>query len=215
MLNHFRNSRDYQILNEILSALTHGIGAAVSIAGLVLLILRGVQEGGALRITCFAIYGSILVLFYLASTLFHSLSFTPAKHIFQVFDHSAIYILIAGTYLPYCLVTIGGWLGWTTLIVIWLMALAGIIYKAMYGNRFPVVSTVIYVVMGWACLVDALPLWQRLNHLSFWLLFAGGVAFTVGAVLYSFKRILFGHVIWHLFVMLGTVLMYFSIYIGV
>ncbi|USS88339.1 hemolysin III family protein [Fructilactobacillus hinvesii] len=215
MLTQYRNSKDYQILNEILSALTHGIGVALSIAGLVMLILRGVQEGGALRITCFAIYGSILILFYLASTLFHSLSFTPAKHVFQVFDHSAIYILIAGTYLPYCLITIGGWLGWTTLIVIWLMAIAGIIYKSVYGNRFPVISTVIYVVMGWACLVDAWPLWRNLSHLSFWLLFAGGVAFTLGAVIYSFKRIWFGHVIWHLFVMLGTVLMYFSIYLSV
>ncbi|USS86132.1 hemolysin III family protein [Fructilactobacillus cliffordii] len=215
MINQFRNSQDYHILNEILSALTHGIGVALSIAGLVMLILRGVQEGGALRITCFAIYGSILVLFYLASTLFHSLSFTPAKNVFQVFDHSAIYILIAGTYLPYCLITIGGWLGWTTLIVIWLMAVAGIIYKAMYGNRFPVVSTVIYIIMGRACLIDAWPLWQNLSHLSFWLLFAGGVSFTVGAVIYSFKQILFGHVIWHLFVMLGTILMYFSIYLSV
>ncbi|USS90639.1 PAQR family membrane homeostasis protein TrhA [Fructilactobacillus carniphilus] len=215
MINQFRNSQDYRILNEILSALTHGIGVALSIAGLVMLIIRGIQEGGALRITCFAIYGSILVLFYLASTLFHSLSFTPAKHVFQVFDHSAIYILIAGTYLPYCLITIGGWLGWTTLIVIWLMAIAGIIYKAMYGNRFPMVSTVIYIIMGWACLVDAWPLWQNLSHLSFWLLFAGGVSFTLGAVIYSFKQILFGHVIWHLFVMLGTILMYFSIYLSV
>ncbi|WP_395319652.1 PAQR family membrane homeostasis protein TrhA [Fructilactobacillus frigidiflavus] len=215
MIEKFRQSRNYQILDEILSAMTHGFGVALSIAGLVLIILRGVQVGGAMRITAFSIYGSILVLFYLASTLFHSLVFTKAKKVFQIFDHSAIYLLIAGTYLPYCLVTIGGVLGWTTLIIIWAMAIAGILYKSLYGNRYPIGSTIIYIIMGWMCLIDIWPLWNNLSHLSFWLLVLGGVAFTLGAVIYSFKQILFGHVIWHIFVMLGTVLMYFSIYLSV
>lgn len=215
MIEKFRQSRNYRILDEILSAMTHGFGVALSIAGLVLIILRGVEVGGAMRITAFSIYGSILVLFYLASTLFHSLVFTKAKKVFQIFDHSAIYLLIAGTYLPYCLVTIGGILGWTTLIIIWAMAIAGIIYKSLYGNQYPIGSTIIYVIMGWMCLIDIWPLWNNLSHLSFWLLVLGGIAFTLGAVIYSFKKILFGHVIWHLFVMLGTVLMYFSIYLSV
>ncbi|WP_413628054.1 hemolysin III family protein [Fructilactobacillus vespulae] len=215
MINRFRESKNYQILNEILSAMTHGFGVAFSIAGLVLIIIRGVQVGGAMRITTFSIYGAILVIFYLASTLFHSLYFTKAEKVFQIFDHSAIYLLIAGTYVPYCLVTIGGVLGWLTLIIIWAMALAGIIYKSLYGNRYPIGSTIIYIVMGWMCLIDIWPLWHTLSHFSFWLLVMGGVAFTLGAVIYSFKRILFGHVIWHLFVMLGTALMYFSIYLSV
>lgn len=215
MIEKFRQSRNYRILDETLSAMTHGFGVALSIAGLVLIILRGVEVGGAMRITAFSIYGSILVLFYLASTLFHSLVFTKAKKVFQIFDHSAIYLLIAGTYLPYCLVTIGGILGWTTLIIIWAMAIAGIIYKSLYGNQYPIGSTIIYVIMGWMCLIDIWPLWNNLSHLSFWLLVLGGIAFTSGAVIYSFKKILFGHVIWHLFVMLGTVLMYFSIYLSV
>lgn len=215
MIEKFRQSRNYQILDEILSAMTHGFGVALSIAGLVLIILRGVQVGGAMRITAFSIYGSILVLFYLASTLFHSLVFTKAKKVFQIFDHSAIYLLIAGTYLPYCLVTIGGVLGWTTLIIIWAMAIAGILYKSLYGNQYPIGSTIIYIIMGWMCLIDIWPLWNNLSHLSFWLLVIGGISFTLGAVIYSFKQILFGHVIWHLFVMLGTVLMYFSIYLSV
>ncbi|WP_429971761.1 PAQR family membrane homeostasis protein TrhA [Fructilactobacillus sp. Tb1] len=215
MIEKFRQSRNYKILNEVLSAMTHGFGVALSIAGLVLIILRGVQVGGAMRITAFSIYGSILVLFYLASTLFHSLFFTKAEKVFQIFDHSAIYLLIAGTYLPYCLVTIGGVLGWTTLIIIWAMAIAGILYKSLYGNQYPIGSTIIYVVMGWMCLIDIWPLWNGLSHESFFLLLAGGIAFTLGAVIYSFKKILFGHVIWHLFVMLGTVLMYFSIYLSV
>ena len=107
MIEKFRQSRNYRILDETLSAMTHGFGVALSIAGLVLIILRGVGVGGAMRITAFSIYGSILVLFYLASTLFHSLVFTKAKKVFQIFDHSAIYLLIAWPYLPYCLFTIG------------------------------------------------------------------------------------------------------------
>ncbi|MFC6274780.1 hemolysin III family protein [Levilactobacillus tangyuanensis] len=204
-------SRTYQIINEILNAATHGIGAALSIAGLVILILQAHARGGALRMTTFTIYGIILVLFYLASTLFHSLYFTRASHVFQIFDHCAIYLLIAGTYTPFSLVVVGGKLGWTMFGIIWAMAILGIIYKAIWLGQYQKLSTVIYVVMGWMCLMGIQPLYHGLGSIGFLLLFLGGVAFTAGAVLYSFKNIPFGHVIWHLFVMLGTALMYFSI----
>lgn len=204
-------SRSYRIVSEVLNAATHGIGAGLSIAGLVVLLLQAKAEGGSLRMTTFAIYGSILVLFYLASTLFHSLVFTKAKHVFQIFDHCAIYLLIAGTYTPYTLLVIGGGLGWTMFGIIWAMAVLGIIYKAIWLGQHQVLSTVIYVVMGWMCLLGINPLYHGLGPIGFTMLFGGGVAFTVGAILYSFKRIPFGHVIWHLFVMLGIALMYFSI----
>ena len=204
-------SRSYRIVNEVLNAVTHGIGAALSIAGLVVLILQAVAKGGALRITTFAIYGAIMVLFYLASTLFHSLVFTRASHVFQIFDHCAIYLLIAGTYTPYTLLVIKGALGWTMFGVIWAMAILGIVYKAIWLNQHQKLSTIIYVVMGWMCLLGIKPLYLGLGPIGFGLLFGGGVAFTAGAVLYSFKGVPFGHVIWHLFVMLGTALMYFSI----
>ncbi|KJW12105.1 PAQR family membrane homeostasis protein TrhA [Levilactobacillus spicheri] len=204
-------SRSYRIVNEVLNAVTHGIGAALSIAGLVVLILQAVAKGGALRITTFAIYGAIMVLFYLASTLFHSLVFTRASHVFQIFDHCAIYLLIAGTYTPYTLLVIKGALGWTMFGVIWAMAILGIVYKAIWLNQHQKLSTIIYVVMGWMCLLGMKPLYLGLGPIGFGLLFGGGVAFTAGAVLYSFKGVPFGHVIWHLFVMLGTALMYFSI----
>ncbi|KRL50130.1 hemolysin III-like protein [Levilactobacillus spicheri DSM 15429] len=191
--------------------MTHGIGAALSIAGLVVSILQAVAKGGALRITTFAIYGAIMVLFYLASTLFHSLVFTRASHVFQIFDHCAIYLLIAGTYTPYTLLVIKGALGWTMFGVIWAMAILGIVYKAIWLNQHQKLSTIIYVVMGWMCLLGMKPLYLGLGPIGFGLLFGGGVAFTAGAVLYSFKGVPFGHVIWHLFVMLGTALMYFSI----
>lgn len=115
-------SRTYQIVNEVLNAVTHGIGAALSIAGLVILILRAHSEGGSLRMTTFLVYGIILVLFYLASTLFHSLYFTRASHVFQIFDHCAIYLLIAGTYTPFSLLVVGGKLGWWMFGIIWAMA---------------------------------------------------------------------------------------------
>lgn len=214
-IKEFMESRNYRLLNEVLSALTHGVGVVLSIVAIVLLILKGVERGGAMRITTFAIYGSILVIFYLASTLFHSLYFTGGRKVFQIFDHCAIFILIAGTYLPYCLVTIGGFLGWFLLIVIWIMAISGIIYKAIWMNEGTIFSTIVYVVMGWMCLIGIVPLWQNMNHLGFWLLVLGGIAFTLGAIIYSFKKIPFGHVIWHVFVIIGTVLMFFSIYLFV
>lgn len=204
-------SRHYQILNEVLNSVTHGIGVALAIAGLVLLIIRAVHEGGAMRITAFTVYGAILVIFYLASTLFHSLYFTKASHLFQIFDHSAIYLLIAGTYTPYCLVVIKGTLGWVIFGVIWAMAIIGVIYKCLWLGKFQKLSTVIYVIMGWFCVLGFKQLFTGLGVAGFTLLVLGGVAFTVGAVIYSFKGIKFGHVIWHMFVLLGTILMYFSV----
>ncbi|GAX07936.1 hemolysin III [Secundilactobacillus silagincola] len=204
-------SRKYQIINEVLNSVTHGIGVGLSIAGLVLLIIRGVHEGGAMRITAYSIYGALLVIFYLASTLFHSLYFTRASHLFQIFDHCAIYLLIAGTYTPYCLVVIKGTLGWVIFGVIWAMAILGVVYKCLWLGKFQKLSTVIYVIMGWFCVLGFKQLFYGLGVRGFTLLVLGGVAFTLGAVIYSFKSIKFGHVIWHLFVLLGTILMYFSI----
>lgn len=204
-------SRRYQIVNEVLNAVTHGIGVALSIAGLVLLVIRGVQLGGAMRITAYSLYGALLVIFYLASTLFHSLVFTKASHLFQIFDHCAIYLLIAGTYTPYCLVVIKGALGWTIFGVIWAMAVLGVIYKSLWLGKYQKLSTIIYVVMGWFCVLGFKPLYNGLGPHGFLLLVLGGIAFTLGAVIYSFKGIKFGHVIWHLFVLLGTILMYFSV----
>ncbi|ANZ61994.1 hemolysin III [Secundilactobacillus paracollinoides] len=206
-------SRRYQIINEVLNSVTHGIGVGLSIAGLVLLIIRAVHLGGAMRITAYTVYGAILVLFYLASTMFHSLYFTKASHVFQIFDHCAIYLLIAGTYTPYCLVVIRGTLGWVIFGVTWVTAVLGIIYKSLWLGKFQKLSTILYVVMGWFCVLGFKPLYNGLGPHGFLLLVLGGVAFTAGAVLYSFKNIKFGHVIWHLFVLLGTILMFFSVYL--
>lgn len=195
---------------EIGNAITHGVGAALSIAGLIILIIRAAYTGSPMQIVTFTIYGSILVLFYLSSTLYHALYYTRARHVFQIFDHSMIYIVIAGTYTPYCLVSIGGWLGWTIFGIIWLMAVLGVVYKSINLKQKSTWSTVIYIIMGWLCLVAFWPLWKALGPVGFGLLFLGGVTFTIGAIFYSYSN-KYSHFIWHFFVLFGTAFMYFSI----
>lgn len=195
---------------EISNSVTHGIGAALAIVGLVLLVIKSLQTGSPMRIVTFSVYGSILVLFYLASTMFHSLVFTKAYHLFQVFDHSMIFLLIAGTYTPYCLISIGGWYGWTMFGVIWAMAIAGIVYKSIWLNKVSPISTFIYIIMGWMCLFAFKPLWDSLSPVGFFLLLSGGILYTLGALVYL-KPTAYSHLIWHFFVLAGSATMYFSI----
>ncbi|GEP20045.1 PAQR family membrane homeostasis protein TrhA [Pediococcus argentinicus] len=204
-------SKTYLILNEIFSAITHGIGLGLSIAGLVILIVHTTRYNNPLQMVSNIIYGVSLIIFFLSSTLFHSLYFTKAQHVFRIFDHSAIYLLIAGSYTPYCLVSVGGWLGWTIFGIIWLLTILGIIYKSIWIDKFKNISTIIYVIMGWLCLSMIVPLFHTLGSTGFWLLVSGGAAYTIGALIYSLRSIKFVHVIWHLMVMLGAGLMYFSI----
>lgn len=204
-------SKTYLILDNIFSAITHGIGFGLSIAGLVILIVRAVHTGGALKIVSFTLYGSSLVLLYLFSTLYHSLVFTRARRIFQIFDHSSIFILIAGSYTPYTLVAIGGAKGWTMWGIIIGLATLGILFYIFNQGKFIILDTILYVLMGWMVIFASADLYPILGPTGFTLLFMGGVAYTVGAVLFTMRRIPFIHVIWHLFVMLGSILMYFSI----
>lgn len=211
-----QESRAYRITNEVFNAITHGIGFGLAVAGLVLLIIKGAHMG-PLATVSFTIYGACLTLLFLFSTLFHSLIFTKANKVFQVFDHSSIYLLIAGTYTPYCLVTVGGWLGISMMVAIWLLAIAGIVYKSIVLPKMdsvPKISTVIYIIMGWLCVGMIVPLWNTLNPTAFWLLVAGGVVYTSGAFFYTVK-FPFNHVVWHLFVMAAAMLMWFSVYLYV
>ncbi|MEG2254846.1 MAG: hemolysin III family protein, partial [Vagococcus sp.] len=128
-------SKKYLIVNEVFNAITHGIATGLSIAGLVLLIIKGAQMHSAIHVVSYTIFGASMVLLFLFSTLFHSLIFTKARKVFQVFDHSSIYLLIAGSYTPFCLLTIKGWLGWTLFGVIWTIAIAGVVFKAIWLNK--------------------------------------------------------------------------------
>ena len=207
-------TRKYNIVNEVLNAVTHGIGLGLSIAGLVILLVKGARLGSPIHIVSYAIYGSTLILLFLFSTLFHSLIFTKAKIVFRVFDHSSIFLLIAGSYTPFCLLSINGWLGWTLFGLIWTLAIGGVVYKSITLHRketISQVSTVIYIVMGWLCVIAFVPLIRSLGIMGTSLLAGGGIAYTVGAYFYSIKNIRFMHVVWHIFVMLGAGLMYFSI----
>lgn len=203
--------RKYYILNEVLGAVTHGIGTGLAIAGLVVLIVTAAKTGDPMRITTYTIYGSSLVILYLFSTLYHSLIFTKARHVFQIFDHSSIFILIAGSYTPYSLVGVGGAKGWWMFGIIWTLAILGILYKIFYVGQNKIFDTILYIFMGWLVIFSGNPLYHTLGPTGFWLLVGGGVAYTFGALLYTMRNLPYIHVIWHLFVMLGSGLMYFSI----
>ncbi|RMC25172.1 MULTISPECIES: hemolysin III family protein [unclassified Lactobacillus] len=204
-------AKRYYILDNILSAVTHGIGFCLALAGFDLLIIKAVSTHSTLRIVTFSIYGICLLLLYLFSTLFHSLIFTKARNIFQIFDHSSIFLLIAGTYTPYSLVAIGGLRGWLMFSFVWLLAIFGILYYIFNRGRHVILDTIVYVGMGWLVISVAHPLYIRLSSTGFWLLVSGGIAYTVGALFYTMKQIPYIHVIWHLFVILGSTLMYISV----
>lgn len=207
-------SKRYLIVNEVFNAITHGIGAVLSIAGLVLLIIKGAQMHSPIRIVSYSIFGASMILLFLFSTLFHSLIFTKAKPVFQVFDHSSIYLLIAGSYTPYCLVTIGGGLGWFLLITIWTLAITGIVYKSIFLQKRGKADYFIYILMGWLCVIAIKPLYLGLGRTGLLLLVLGGVSYTVGTYFYSKQNsIKFMHVIWHLFVLAGAMFIFFSIYL--
>ena len=213
-MDHMKFTRRYLILNEVLNAVTHGIGFGLSIAGLVILLIKGARLDSPIHIISYAIYGSMMILLFLFSTLFHSLMFTRAKKVFQVFDHTSIFLLIAGSYTPFCLLSIQGWLGWTLFILIWLLAISGIVYKSLTLHKKETVSkisTLIYIIMGWLCVIAFKPLIASLGFWGTFLLTSGGVSYTVGALFYSIKSVRFMHVVWHLFVMLGAGFMYFSV----
>ncbi|KRL66197.1 PAQR family membrane homeostasis protein TrhA [Companilactobacillus versmoldensis] len=206
-------SRRYQITNEVFSAVTHGIGIILAIIGAIFLLIKGFASGDPLTITAFFIYAFTLFFLYLSSTLFHSLYFTKAKGVFQIFDHSSIFLMIAGTYTPYCLVALKSTpFAITLLSIIWILAIGGILYKIFNVGRYKYFETLLYVLMGWAIIVAMKPLYEAIGATGTWLLFFGGVAFTLGACVYLIKNLKFVHVIWHIFVMLGTALMYFSVY---
>ena len=205
-------TKRYLVLNEVLNAVTHGIGVILSIIALVLLVRKGINHQSAVEITAYSIYGASMILLYLCSTLYHSFSFTHVKRILKILDHSSIYLLIAGTYTPYCLITIGGKFGTAMLIAIWTIAFAGILFKTFFIGSIPNISTLIYIGMGLSCLIGVKPLYQGLGTTGLTLLCAGGATYIIGTIFYSLRKIKFMHVIWHLFVMGGSILMFFSIY---
>jgi hemolysin III len=196
---------------QIANSITHGIGAALGIAALVVLVVMAARRGDPWRIVAFSVYGVSLVLLYLASTLYHALTPPAAKRVFEVLDHSAIFLLIAGTYTPFLLVTLRGPWGWSLFGVVWACAIVGIVFKAVFLGKWKKISTLIYVAMGWFVVIALKPLVSAMPHAGLAWLAAGGLAYTIGVVFYVWKSAKFAHAVWHLFVLAGSVCHFFAI----
>lgn len=205
------NSRRINVINEIANAVTHGIGVLLAIAALVLLIVFANIYGDIWHIVSFSIYGSTLVLLYLASTLYHSIQKPRLKYIFRIIDHSAVYLLIAGTYTPFMLVTLRETTGWIMFAVIWGLALAGILYKSFFINRHVVISTLFYLAMGWLIVFSIGDLIDHLPRNGIILLGAGGLSYTLGLLFYAGRERFLMHAVWHLFVLGGSISHFFAI----
>jgi hemolysin III len=190
---------------EIANAVSHGVGLAASIAVVPIVILAAVRHGDAGEIVGVSVFATSLVLLYLASVIYHALPRTRAKHVFRILDHSAIFLLIAGTYTPFTLGVMRGAWGWTLFGLVWTLAVGGIVLKAVGGIRYAKLSTALYLAMGWLVVIAARPVIQHVPMATLAWLLAGGVAYTAGVPFYATdQRIRYGHFVWHLFVVAGT-----------
>jgi hemolysin III len=201
----------YVFIEEVLNSITHGTGILLSIAALVLLIAFSSIAGTARHVICSVIFGLSLILLYTASTLYHSARKPNIKRVFKIFDHSCIFLLIAGTYTPFLLITLRGILGWIMFGIIWFMAVIGVIFKVFFVYRYKIVSVLAYVFMGWIIVFAIKPLVNTLPLGGMVWLVAGGLSYTIGVVFYAWKKLPFSHAIWHLFVLGGSVCHFFAV----
>lgn len=201
--------RAYSVAEEWLNSISHGLACVAAIVGLVFMLLRAENS---ISVTASAVYGGTLIFMFLSSTIYHAVTHQKAKGLLKLFDHSAIYLLIAGTYTPLTLVAIGGLLGVIATAFIWVLAIAGVAFKMIARHRFPKVSVVTYLIMGWIVVGLIYPLYQAMPGSGLWLIVAGGLCFSIGVLFYVAKSKKYTHAIWHLFVIGGCSCHYFSIY---
>ena len=198
------NNTYYEHKEEQFNIISHALGLVLSIVALVLLVIYSVKYGSATHIVSFSIYGTSLIVLYSASTFYHYSKSPKLRSRLNIFDHAAIYVLIAGTYTPFTLVVLNGWVGWTIFGISWGLALVGIVLKLFYTGKYDTISTIAYVIMGWLIIIAIKPL---VDNFSFngliWLLF-GGISYTIGAVLFMMHSIKYNHAIFHIFVLLGS-----------
>ncbi|MHB0774789.1 PAQR family membrane homeostasis protein TrhA [Halomonas sp. WWR20] len=211
------DSEEYAPLEEWLHSVSHGIGALLSLVGMAVLIVLAslVTHVDPWKIVSLSLYGASLILLYTASTLYHGCRHPRLKRVFQLLDHCAIYLLIAGTYTPFLLVNMRGPVGWTLFAIVWGLALGGILLKLRWPNRFGTLRVAIYLFMGWLIVFASGEMAQSLPDIGIALLVAGGVTYTVGVIFYAVRAIPFNHAIWHLFVIGGSVCHYFAVYTAV
>lgn len=203
--------RKLSVKEEIFNSITHGIGTLLSIAALVILVVVSVGKGDVWHIVSYSIYGSTLVLLYLSSTLYHSFTKEKLKNLFARFDHAAIFLLIAGTYTPFLLTVLRGTLGWVLFGIIWGVALIGIIIRSIYLTRFRKLMVALYLAMGWLFVVAVGPMIRNLPLISVIFLFLGGIFYSVGVIFYVKRNLKYGHGIWHLFVLAGSIMHFFAV----
>ena len=202
----------YSLGEELLNSISHGIGSLLAIAALVLTVTFSDIHHNVWGVVSCSIYGSSLIILYLMSTIYHALKVNKGKKVFRVLDHSSLFIFIAGTYTPYTLVTLNGRVGWTLFGIIWTAAIIGIILNSINMKKYKTLSLFLYLIMGWAVIFAFKPLSNNLDPMGLWLLIAGGISYTFGALLYAIgKKKKYIHGLFHLFVLLGSILHFFSI----
>lgn len=190
---------------EIANSVSHGVGLLAAVVAAPILIVAAVWRGSAAGIVSASVFAATVVVLYTTSTLYHALPESRAKRVLRVLDHGAIFLLIAGTYTPFTLGVLRGAWGWTLFGLVWGLAVAGLVLKAAGGVRHPVLSTSLYLAMGWLVLIAVKPLWDRVPMWGLFWLLAGGLAYTVGVAFFAAERIRYSHFVWHLFVIVGTV----------
>ena len=214
-LEHFPHEAHYTLREERLNSLTHGLGALLSAAGTLVLVLAAAREGDVWKVVSFSIFGASLILLYSASTFYHASRSPKAREIWKMLDHCAIFLLIAGTYTPFLLVNLRGPTGWTLFGIIWGLALAGIILKLVFGHRYKILRVIVYLAMGWLIVFAASELNTQVSELGVRLTVIGGVVYTLGVVFYLADRLPYNHAIWHLFVVGGSLCHFYAIYYAV
>ncbi|TCP28094.1 hemolysin III [Tenacibaculum skagerrakense] len=207
-----QSNNDYSQKEEFLNILTHGFGFFASVFAFMLLFLKAMVYNSFWESASFIVFGLSMLILYAASTLYHSAKNLEKRAKLKVFDHAAIFVLIAGSYTPFCIVALQSTLGWNMFLLVWFIALIGIVFKLFFTGKLKHVSTVMYVLMGWLVVFFISPLMNSLSDLGANYLIAGGVFYTIGAILYSIKKIPYNHAIFHVFVLLGSFSHFWAIY---
>ncbi len=201
----------YTLGEEIANTVTHGLGVILGIVALTLMVVYATMGGDPWRIVSVSIFGATLIIMYVASTLYHAIPFPLAKRFFRVLDHSAIYLLIAGTYTPFLLVNMRGPWGWSLFGVLWGIAAVGCVFKALFTGRWDVVSTLLYIAMGWVALVAIKPMFAMVPMPAIVLMAVGGIVYTLGTIFYAWGRLPYNHAVWHVFVLVASAIHFFAV----
>lgn len=205
----------YSLGEEIAHAITHGLGVVLGIVAITIMVTLAALHGDIWHVVSSVIYGLSIILLFTASTLYHALTHEGAKRIFQLADHAAIFILIAGTYTPFLLVNLRGPWGWSLFIIIWSIALGGVLLETMKKKRIKALSLSLYLGLGWMALVAMKPMLEHVNPTGLWLLLIGGLLYSFGVIFYVRKQMVYHHAIWHVFVLAGAISHFFAVIYGV